>query len=526
MGKYIRNKAGFIILAVLLSSAILVSCTTMDLGYSEAKGEDVYPLNTENKLEIWCQLPEGVYKTNSTMNDIPLTKQLIKETGINISYTHPAYGSEVQQFNILLAMDELPDIVMHTWSALSGGSERYIQNQTILRLNDLIDKYSPHFKKYIKENKDVDDLIKTPSGNYYMYPCILENQDMSVTSGLVIRDDLLRELNLDVPETIDEWDTVLRAFKDKGVKTPFGIEWSGPENVFAYAYNIYWGMYLDDGVVKYGPAEPAAADFLERLNIWYSDGLLDQNFAYPDRQVFRTGFAQGSIGATNGHAGSMIGDMMDSVTDENYSLTAVPMPSLVKGEKSRVSTFDSRVLTYNEAAITQNCKVPEVAARFLDFGYSDRGHMLYNFGIEGESYNMVDGYPRYSELITNNPDLSFWNAVSQYILSTKSGPFVQDSRYMEQLYRLPQQKVAPSIWENEGDIQRMSAVKLTGEEMDEVGRSFMEIRSYTGQMKVKFIMGLVPMSEYPVYVEQLREMGLDRVLEVYQAAYDRFENNR
>ena len=29
---------------------------------------------------------------------------------------------------------------------------------------------------------------------------------------------------------------------------------------------------------------------------------------------------------------------------------------------------------------------------FLDYGYTEEGHLLLNFGVEGESYEMIDGY--------------------------------------------------------------------------------------------------------------------------------------
>ena len=63
-------------------------------------------------------------------------------------------------------------------------------------------------------------------------------------------------------------------------------------------------------------------------------------------------------------------------------------------------------------------KHPELVAEFLNYGYTEEGHMLYNFGIENISYVMEDGYPRYTELITNNPDgLTMQYAMSQYMAS-------------------------------------------------------------------------------------------------------------
>ena len=41
--------------------------------------------------------------------------------------------------------------------------------------------------------------------------------------------------------------------------------------------------------------------------------------------------------------------------------------------------------------------------------------MYYNFGVEGESYELKDGYPTFTDLILNNPDgLSATQALSKY----------------------------------------------------------------------------------------------------------------
>lgn len=38
-------------------------------------------------------------------------------------------------------------------------------------------------------------------------------------------------------------------------------------------------------------------------------------------------------------------------------------------------------------------------AAFLDYGYTEAGDVLYNFGKEGVSFDMVDGYPTFNDLM-------------------------------------------------------------------------------------------------------------------------------
>ena len=68
--------------------------------------------------------------------------------------------------------------------------------------------------------------------------------------------------------------------------------------------------------------------------------------------------------------------------------------------KLRIDIINEFGLTMDYLSVTGT----QLAAKVLDYGYSEKGRMLYNFGIEGESYEMVDAYPKYTEKIINNPD--------------------------------------------------------------------------------------------------------------------------
>lgn len=91
------------------------------------------------------------------------------------------------------------------------------------------------------------------------------------------------------------------------------------------------------------------------------------------------------------------------------------------------------------AAITSSSRNIEFAVKYLDFFYGEQGHLLSNFGVEGESYTTVDGKSIYTEAITKNENgLSMSQAMAMYQRAYSSGPFIQDVGYIEQYYALPQ----------------------------------------------------------------------------------------
>jgi len=212
--------------------------------------------------------------------------------------------------------------------------------------------------------------------------------------------------------------------------------------------------------------------------------------------------------------------------DKTYDLAAAPFPTLNKGEKSE---FGNKQLPYsplNGGGITGKCKNPELAARFLDYSYSNEGYMLNNFGIEGESYTMVDGYPKFTEVITNNPNkLSMAQSIPLYARSANEGPFVQDVRYIEQYYKLQQQQDALIKWsDNNHEKHMIPQITLTKEETTEFSKIMSDIKTYRDEALINFILGTMSVSSFDEFTAKLKSLKIERAIEIQQAAYDRYKN--
>ena len=148
--------------------------------------------------------------------------------------------------------------------------------------------------------------------------------------------------------------------------------------------------------------------------------------------------------------------------------------------------------------------------------------MLYNFGIEGVSYNMVDGYPTYSELITNDPEgKPMAESMSKYIRAHTGGPFVQDVRYMEQYASRPQQKEAWKNWLSTNSAEHFLPQIYVDNE-SEIAKLQTDVSTYYSEMMLKFIMGLEPLDNFDKYVQELNSRGLNKILDAKQKAYDKF----
>ena len=539
------NKVLALLTAVSLSAGLLAGCggsassasssaagssTAADSANAAAE-EFSYPMSGK-ELTYWCELNTNVSANYTNMGDTPFGQGLMERTGVTITYLHPPTGQLNEQFNLILADGDLPDIMEYTWQSYPGGPQKAIEDGNILALNDIIDQYCPNLKAYLEAHPDVDRQCKTDEGNYYMFPFVRGDDSLRVSTGLMIRQDWLNDLGLEMPTTIDEWHDVLTAFKtEKSATAPFAFEYTTPSLrnnwPFMSAYNTTAEFYVgDDGKIHYGPAEENYKEFLATMNQWYKEGLLDPDMPTAQLDQVSAKMTSGASGASLGWIGSRMGVWTTAAkeTDPNYDLEAAPVPTLNKGETAKMGPMDNVVVNNGGAAITTRCKDIEAAARLLDWAYSDEGHMYYNFGTEGESYTMENGEPVYTDLILNNPDgLPIAQAMSGYIRGNYNGPFVQDVRYAQQYYTMDCQKKAQATWTvPEASEHVLPPITPSSGESEEFSAIMNEINTYRDEMTLKFILGTESLDNFDKFVDTMNQMNLKRAIEIENSALDRY----
>jgi putative aldouronate transport system substrate-binding protein len=416
-----------------------------------------------------------------------------------------------------------------------GGPEKAIADGYILKLNDLIDKYAPNLKKYLQEHPDIDKMVKTDNGSYYAFPFIRGDEYLQVFQGPIIRKDWLDDLGLPVPETIDDWTKTLRAFKEqKGASAPLAVNSKprffndGGNGAFIGAFGVNRGFYQENGVVKFGPAESGYKEFLRLFQQWYKEGLIDKNIATADSKSVDSNWASGQTGASIGNAGGGIGKWQPLVAarDPKAVLVAAPYPVLHKGDTPMFGQKDNPYSTGGIVAVTTSAKDPELAVKMLDYGYSDEGHMFFNFGTEGVSYNLVDGYPKYTDLLMKNPDgLAPAQAMSLYIRGSYNGPFIQDKRYAEQFFALQTQRDAIDVWKKtDVDKYKLPPLTPTPEESSEFATIMNDINTLVDEMTLKIILGTESVDKFDSYVTKMKSLRLDRAIEIETAALQRYNS--
>lgn len=495
----------------------------------------VYPIEGGYEFDYWVEMSNNAAPHYENFGETPFYKKVFENTGVKLNFQHPPIGPNQakEALNLLIASGDYPDIMEYNWvDNYPGGPAKAMNDGFMLDLTDKIPTYAPALYAYLQSLPQVDRLVKTDEGQRYCFPFmrdVSESDALLVFFGPIIRQNFLDELDMDVPETMDDWYNMLTAFKnDLGVETPLTYQWwmRNSAHNFISAYGVINDFYLDEGEIKFGPVEPEFKDYLVEFNKWFEEGLIDPDIATVDKSQVTAKITGGTCGATLGYTASRLGSWTQSMKekDPSFKLIGAPHPVLNKGD---VPMYGQKDLPFRglSAIITDKCQDPEVAMIFMDYLYTEEGHMLVNFGIEGESYEWVDDYPTYTDLIMEHPE--GWpvnEAMGAYNRANSSGPFVQDVRYFINNYvRSDYQLEAVDIWsKTDVDKHQLPPLSPTPEESEEYAAIMSDINTYRDEMLLKYIFGQESLDTFDDYVTNIKKMGLDRAIELRQAALDRF----
>ncbi len=478
-----------------------------------------YPLDGSESLTFYVLAgygaPDGVdYADNEWQ------KGLSERTGININWETPPAGSDASQaFNLMIAGNDLPDVFY--CSGLTSQATQLIEDGKIISLNDYIETYAPAYYKFVTSDKTMDNSVKNDNGDYYGFAFLREDLFLGSYSGPVVRKDLLDQLGKDIPTTIDEWTDVLTAMKDT-VKNPFSVRWRLVDLFcpFSGAFKTTNGFYVEDGKVHYGYAEAGMKDFLTTMNEWYEAGLIDPDFLSNDNAALETKVLNGEVGSMLTTGGTLAG-YMTKLNEMNSTdvWAAAPYPTQNKGETPWYIQGETPNIGYI-AAITTACKNIPLACRFFDYGYTEEGAIYYNFGKE-DNYTMVDGQPAFTEAFTSDPR-GLTTMKKTYTAMSGNAPTLS---LMASFNSQPQfTKDCINTWYNKDGLAHLmpGALTMTAEESSSIATEATAIDAQANEMITKFIVGQESLDNWDSFVATLNSLGLEHVLEVRQAAYDRF----
>ncbi|WII35122.1 extracellular solute-binding protein [Paenibacillus thiaminolyticus] len=516
------------LLSIVMLTGMLAACSgkteqAAETAANAPAGEVPYPAS----LTYWAPIGNAGTVMKS-FSDMGAYQELEKRTGTKVMFQHPPAGQEADQFNLMLASGKLPDVIEYTWGGVAKGPDQAIKEKRILRLNELIDQHAPNLKAVLDARPDLKKLVTTDEGNIYVFPFLRPDEELLTFMGPTIRKDWLDKLGLQVPATIEEWEKMLIAFRDgdpngNGKKDEIPFLLRDINVAFVGAFGITDGFYREGNEIKYGPIQPEYKDYLTMLNRWYKEGLLDKDYATTDGKLQDAKMTSNVLGSLVTYNGSGVGRYTNLMRGSHpeFELAGAPYPTAIPGKKA-LGQADSPFAGIG-AAVSATAPNPEQIVKWMDYKYGEEGHLLFNFGVEGVSYQMENGYLKYTVEIMKNPEgLPVAEAMAKYMPVNWSGPFVQDKRYIEQYIELPEQKQAMKNWLDADRSKLQPPLTRTSDESSTYASIMADIDTYKSEMFNKFIMGAEPLDRFDAFAETIQSMGIEQAIQIQQAALDRF----
>ena len=490
-------------------------------------------------LTYWCQIDQRITKFISSMDESPTFLALKEELGVDITFIHPPQDMDQEQFKVLISSNDLPDIIEYQWfDRYPGGPGKAISDGVIYDLTPYItEEITPNFLKVLDKYEadyKLASSIKTLEGQYYVFPCVRgEGLLLQINNGPIIRQDWLDELDMDVPETLDDWYEMLTAFKNEmgsAIPLTFKESFFKDGQDFVGAFGVGHDFYIDtNDVIQYGPMQPEYKNFYELMSKWYAEGLIEPDFATINDDGVHQNMTSGNSGACIGQNDSTMAVVQAAMaeSDPNFNLVGAPHPKVNADDPDvRIFKRDWFYTISGCAAISTSCDNPAGAAWVLDYFYGPEGHMLGNFGVEDESYTVEsDGTVKFTDHVMNNEDgNSFKEMVHFYSRGAASAPLVRDVQVID-AQRSDQRVIdATETWAKVLDrssiVPRLS---FSEEENTRLSKLYIDIETYQKENFQKFIMGRTPVSEFEKTVEELEKMNIAEVLEIYNTAYERYK---
>ncbi|MDR2618303.1 MAG: extracellular solute-binding protein [Treponema sp.] len=477
----------------------------------------------------------GLVSKNSmhgSYNNMEILQQMEKETGVKVEWIEVPENSFTEQKNLRLASDDLPDVF---FSGIGDAEQlRYGPIGTLLPLEDLINEYAPRIKELFANRPDIQKFVTTPNGHEYVLPGLEELLQRTNQDNAFINKTWLDKLGLKVPTTFDEFYAVLRAFKEKDPngngkrdEIPFSFALFGSQfDILSFYAGFGQGDYPSHVMVNNGKVY-----FTANTNEWrnatiyfkklYSEGLIDQEaFTHDRSRYFGKGVEPDEI------YGAFMGWFDENeVGNERAKNDYVVLPPLIGVDgKQHWNYWPENVLERGHFAITSKMKHPEVAIRWADLCYEPDHSLQLKYGPFGinlrkEGNRVIQLTPPAGQSVD---EFRYQHCPAVTMPFAMSAEVCDNFAWAENTVRKQERyQIYNKFQHSLSEVY--PKVYFTSEEEDELAILRTDIVDFVNQTRSKFITGTENIDTgWNNYVQTLNRAGLERYLEIYQKALDRY----
>ena len=357
-----------------------------------------------------------------TWGDSLVSQHVTEKTGVNVEIVTPT-GDVNEELSLMMISGDLPDLIsLGSWE--SSYNTLY-EGGYVYALNELADQYDPYFYNVV--DGSVIKWHTKEDGNLYCIPNDAYGEDQMRETGMtaatqtfLVRKDLYEDMGSPDMTTPEGFLEALRLLKNeystyKGeVITPFYAQGGSGYGLSTFLQNFLAVPYEVDGTLYDRLTDPDYIEWLKMFRQAYEEGLIGIDFLVDSED-------QVTEKANNGRYFCMLREwtgmqeantiLAQSENPDSYYI-AIDGPTNANGDAPMI--FPGSLDGWMSCFISKSCENPDRAIAFLTYLSSEEGQRDIFLGVEGETYDMVDGEPVMKEEFVDMMTTDFDTFSNQY----------------------------------------------------------------------------------------------------------------
>lgn len=483
-----------------------------------------FPLETPETYTAFYSLSPNTLAIIDSLSDNLFYQEMAKQTNITINFECPPTNAVQERFSLMLASQNLTDIIYGFYNYYTQGVDHGIEEGLIYALEDYVDWF-PNYQAVRTSTYENELNTLSDEGHIWGFACVCTIEQGS-WYGPVARKDLLEKYNLPMPVTYDDWDNVLATFlaNEEGMEQgPFNLPntcfsvfsgWSGGFNCGGeYTFNN------QDGTVVFSALTDGYKEAVELMKSWWDKGYIHKDFTNATGSQER--ITRGEVGIWE-----QLYDMSQFRVffDPAKEWDVVPLTPPVRQAGDVIHFRQCQSQTRVNLSYVLSTNLDETGLQhlcaYLDRFYMAENSVLTNWGIENLTFTYDEnGEKIYTDLIRDNPDgASFLIANEIYLGGRNMAGLYEWTRECdkETLAAMDAWNVADCDW------VYPDCATLNAAENEEYASIFSDIQTRISETIPAFITGTKPMSEWDSFIQTIKDMNIDRCIEIKQQELDRY----
>ena len=541
------------ILSLLIS--VLLALGVMPFAVAEDELDDMWI--GEYELTYWTPIDFSSAQIFDTYAEHPFYKWLEEQTGVHVTFIHPAEEQMDQQFNLMISSGQFYDILCSP-GYMTADTEELLDEGVFANIYDF-EEIMPHYFEAIRctdgsynawewgEEKEFmwdgyqppfEPGCRTATGRLW---CVSQvwSDAWPTECGALIRKDWLDDLGLGVPKTITELETVLAAFRGMGEDIiPMTLGQNGCNATSGYlctAFDILPSWYtVTDGVVDpLGWTTESGREYLTLLRDWYSKGYIDPDFMNRDFQACEALLLNDRLGMlTETYSTPDYYKSIYAGNDEDFELVPVPLVRKDLDQTLRYKlSYDSTPIIYDVICGLNENK--EIAAKWLDKHYTEAAMRRGSYGVEGESYETDEnGVPYFTDWFYEHfvsddlyhtyliPNMPGYTSTRAYIFEHGNAAPME----VQKTTPSPYAEVAATWGDNAVAEMYIGYLNFEGDGWSEMYDLYVEAETYALPMVLKMITGQEDIANFDVMAQKALDIGWREARDLTQICYNRQQN--